>query len=248
MLLAIDIGNTNIVCAVFDGQDKKDQWRCETSGDITDLFDNVTDIDDVIISSVVPRVNGDMRQLCETKLKIVPTFVDNQNAGIIIDLDKPAEVGADRLVNAVACLQHYEAPAIIVDLGTATTFDVIDPMGRYGGGVIAPGINLSLQALYQAAEKLPEVPVEKPEKAIGKNTKDAMQSGIYWGYIGLIEGTLNRLMEEMEAKPLVIATGGLAPLFATGTDKIDVIDGDLTLKGLVHIQSELSQKKNRKSA
>lgn len=261
MLLAIDAGNTNIVFAVYSlkngGQEQLEQCRIETTGNIPDTLNIIaqkyTDIKDVVVSSVVPNVNDAIEKSCTYLLKIDPVFVTYQNAGIDIGLDKPEEIGADRLVNAVAVLAHYQSPAVIVDFGTATTFDVIDVKGVYSGGAIAPGINLSLQALQQAAAKLPEIAIEKPEKVIGGDTKEAMQSGIYWGYIGLIEGTLQRIAKEMGGKPYVIGTGGLASLFATGTDVIDTLDLDLTLKGLVHIHGQSShgqssQDDNRKSA
>ncbi len=256
MLLAIDVGNTNIVFAVYSlkngEQEQVEQCRLETTGKIPEAVREIAqkypDIKDVLVSSVVPKVNDAIEKSCSYLLKIAPVFVNQQNAGIKIGLDKPEEIGADRLVNAVAVLAHYQSPAVIVDFGTATTFDVIDAQGVYNGGAIAPGINLSLLALHQAAEKLPEITIEKPKKVIGTNTVDAMQSGIYWGYIGLIEGTLKRIAQEMEVKPYVIGTGGLASLFATGTDTIDVLAPDLTLKGLVHIHENLLQNDNRKSA
>jgi len=248
MLLAIDIGNTNIVFAVYDGQKQRKSWRSETDADITPILSEMFEIEAIIVCSVVPRVKDHIIETCETKFKITPVFITHQNAGIDITLDAPHEVGADRLVNAVAVSAHYKSPAVIVDFGTATTFDVIDKNGAYCGGVIAPGINLSLQALHMAAAKLPEIGVEKPEKVIGRNTKEAMQSGIYWGYIGLIEGTIKRITEEMGVTPYVLATGGLAPLFDSGTDMIDTIDGNLTMKGLVHIHAQLSENEDRKSA
>jgi type III pantothenate kinase len=152
------------------------------------------------------------------------------------------------LVNAVAVKENYQYPAVIVDFGTATTFDVVDGVGRYAGGVIAPGINLSLEALSMAAAKLPEVTVDKPSAIIGKNTKEAMQSGIYWGYVGLIEGTVRRIAEEMNSKPFVIATGGLAPLFSEGTDIFDATDSNLTMKGLVAIYKAQTEKQSGKAA
>ncbi len=156
----------------------------------------------------------------------------------MVDIDNPAEVGADRLVNAIAVQAHYKTPAIVIDFGTATTFDVIDARGRYVGGVIAPGVNLSSQALYQAASKLPKVSVEKPERVIGKGTVSAMQSGIFWGYTAMIEGIVARISSEMNAKPFVIATGGLAGIFRESLPVIEVVDDDLTLKGLIRIYAD----------
>lgn len=252
MLLAIDAGNTNIVMALYKGHEQVDLCRMETTGKIPESINEIVrqypNITDVIISSVVPKVNEVIEKSCAYLLKVEPIFITHENAGIKVATDKPDEVGADRLVNAVAAMQGHDTPIVVVDFGTATTFDVVDDQGQYAGGVIAPGINLSMQALHQAAAKLPDVAVEKPDKVIGKNTKEAMQSGIYWGYIGLIEGTLKRIADEMGAQPKVIATGGLAPLFETGTDMIEAVDQELTMKGLVHIHSQLSQTEGRKSA
>lgn len=248
MLLAIDAGNTNIVAAVYDGEVQQSLVRFETGDDIANALKDVSGIDAVIISSVVPDVNAPLKEQCIKQFDVDPVFIDHINVGIDITTDKPQEVGADRLVNAVAVAAHYQTPAIIVDFGTATTFDVVDEQGRYAGGVIAPGINLSLEALHQAAAKLPEVGVEKPEKVIGQNTKEAMQSGIYWGYIGLIEGTLKRITDEMGVEPFILATGGLAPLFSTGTDQIKTIDQDLTMKGLVQIHMGHKNSQSGKAA
>lgn len=248
MLLAIDVGNTNIVFAVYDGQKKLKHWRCETGADVMPAFNEMFGITAIIIGSVVPKVNEALDTVCQEKFNIKPFFVSHENVDLEILLDKPSEIGADRLIDAVAVKAHYQSPAIIVDFGTATTFDVIDAKGRYCGGVIAPGINLSLEALYKAAAKLPEVGVEKPPSVIGTNTKDAMQSGIYWGYVGLIEGTIKRIAEEMQATPYIIATGGLAPLFSKGNDIFDVVDADLIMKGLVQIHSQIAEKQNRKTA
>jgi len=256
MLLTIDIGNTNIVFALYEGEKQIEQARMETTGkipeSINDIAQKYPNISDVIVSSVVPKANEAAEKSCAYLLKVEPVFVTHENAGIEIDLDSPDEVGADRLVNAVAVQAHYKKPAVIIDFGTATTFDVIDGNGTYSGGVIAPGINLSMTALHMAAAQLPELTVESTEKVIGKNTKDAMQSGIYWGYIGLIEGTVKRISAEMGLKnaeqPFVLATGGLAPLFMQGTDVIDAMDQDLTMKGLVCIHNQLASSENRKTA
>jgi type III pantothenate kinase len=253
MLLAIDAGNTNIVFAIYDDEEQVEQCRLDTvTGSIPEVINDIAqkypDIKNVIISSVVPKANEAFKKSCSYLLKVEPVFVTHENIGIEIDLDRPEEVGADRIVNAVAVLHDYKKPAVIVDFGTATTFDIVDGQGRYGGGVIAPGINLSLSALEQAAAQLPDIKIEKPKNVIGKNTIDAMQSGIYWGYIGLIEGTIQRIADEMGVKPFVIATGGLAPLFDKGTDMIKQVDQDLTMKGLVQIHKQLSSSSERKTA
>ena len=249
MLLAIDAGNTNIVMAVYDGDEQLCFERIETHDDVGALFESLkvkfSDIQSILVSSVVPNVNDHITDSAKSIFSISPVFVDYQMIGVEVNVDHPKEVGADRLVNAVAVIEQYKKPAIIIDFGTATTFDVIDNDGRYCGGVIAPGINLSLEALHNAAAKLPDVPIKKPETVTGKNTVHAMQSGLYWGYIGMIEGTLKRLSNEMGVTPFIIATGGLAPLFAEGTDVIETTDENLTMKGLVAIHNVRMQKEQQ---
>ncbi len=258
MLIAIDAGNTNIVFALYDGQKVLQSWRCKTDAARTadeyaswlyPLFDaaglRFDGIKSAIISSVVPDANFNLRRLCEKNFNCPVTMVKEDMAalGLVIKLPKPEEVGADRIVNAIAVKTHYKFPAIVVDFGTATTFDVVDNDGAYCGGVIAPGVNLSMNALHQAAAKLPRVGITKPDKVIGRDTVGAMQSGIYWGYIGMIEGVIARVSAEMGCKPFVIATGGLSGLFAQGTDSIDQIDEELTLKGLISIYKQMNKAK-----
>lgn len=248
MLLAIDIGNTNIVFAVYKGENLFQDWRCvsdaarspdEYSAFLGHLFGlsgiQWDDIHDVIISSVVPETNFQLKGFCRKYLKCDPVFVDMSLVHIEVNIDRPEDVGADRLVNAVAVKAFYSFPAIVIDFGTATTFDVIDASGAYVGGVIAPGVNLSVGALHSAASKLPKVSVAKPDKIIGKTTIQAMQAGVYWGYKGLIEGIVENIRLEIDGDPLVLATGGLAPLFAEGSPVIDRVDEHLTLKGLQKI-------------
>jgi type III pantothenate kinase len=254
MLLAIDIGNTNTVFAVFRDGALIDNWRLSTdakrSGDEYAVFLNqvfgltahaFADISDVIVSSVVPEARFSMSRFCEKHLRQTPIFVDKDSVPVEIDVDRPEDVGADRLVNAMAVKVCYKAPAIVIDFGTATTFDVIDARGAYTGGVIAPGINLSLNALHEAASKLPTVSIVEPKRVIGKSTVEAMQSGLYWGYVGLIEGLLNNIAREMGEKPMVLATGGLAPLFAQNIKLIDHVDDQLTLNGLFEIYKNLKK-------
>ncbi|MCB1562317.1 MAG: type III pantothenate kinase [Alphaproteobacteria bacterium] len=256
MLLAIDIGNTNTVFAVYDGDILREDWRCVTeaarspdeyaafTGRLFDLAGiERTQIAAVIVSSVVPEADFQIRGFCRKYLEREPIFVTPDKVNVEIDLDRPEEVGADRLVNAVAVKAFYRTPAIVIDFGTATTFDVIDARGAYAGGVIAPGINLSIHALHSAASKLPRVSVTKPERVIGKNTVQAMQSGVYWGYTGLIEGIVQKISEDMKEKPLILATGGLALLFATDSSVIDEVDGQLTLKGLLQIYKDMNGRK-----
>lgn len=251
MLLAIDIGNTNSVFAVFDGERLQGKWRLSsdarrTADEYAILLKELMalsglvlkDISAVITSSVVPQTQFAIRQLCENYFRCKPLVVGQEGArmDIAIKTDSPQEVGADRLVNAIAAYSRYQQACIIIDFGTATTFDVVAGNGDYLGGMIAPGINLSLDALHRAAAKLPEVNIQKPEKVIGKSTVAAMQSGIYYGYLGLIEGNIMRIKSELaEGEVKVIATGGLAPLFAKATNVIDETDVELTLTGLMEI-------------
>lgn len=257
MLLAIDAGNTNIVFAVYEGKDRKAMWRCKTDAARTadeyvaflSQHCELTGIDfkkvkDVIVSSVVPDVNFPLRLMAFQAFGKKAKFIGKEirDVGVKVKIDKPEELGADRLVNTVALLRHYRTPAIVVDFGTATTFDVVDKSGAFVGGAIAPGVNLAINALHMAAAKLPKVSVSRPRKAVATNTVTAMQSGIYWGYVGLVEGMIKRMSSELKAKPLVIATGGLAPLFQGDIPLIDKIDEELTLKGLLAIH-EANRKK-----
>ena len=249
MLLVIDSGNTNIVFAVFNGDELVGEWRGSSDAKrtadeygvwLTQLMErdqlDLTKINSSIIATVVPEIVSSLKILCHKYFKTVPMIVGESNVdiGIEILVNEPEEVGSDRLVNAVSAHQTYGGPLIVIDFGTATTFDVVDKNGAYSGGVIAPGINLSLDALHLAAAKLPRVAVQKPETVIGKRTVPAMMSGIYWGYVGLIEGLLARIKEEFGEEMNVIATGGLAPLFSDEIG-VDHLDPNLILKGLVHI-------------
>jgi type III pantothenate kinase len=255
MLLAIDSGNTNIVFAVYDGDARRGEWR--SSSDAKRTADEYSvwlnqlmaldglgtdDIDDAIIANVVPETQFSLKTLCRKYFGCDPLIVGEPGVdlGIEILVEVPDEVGADRLVNAVAAHRRYGGPLIIIDFGTATTFDVVDENGNYFGGVIAPGINLSLDALHSAAAQLPRVAVERPERVIGKHTVPAMMSGIYWGYIGLIEGLVARIIDEFGTPMKVVATGGLAPLFAKGTEAIETLDLELTLRGLAEIHQRNS--------
>ena len=251
MLLAIDSGNTNIVFAVFDDEDAiRGQWRSSSHSARTadefgvwlaTLMEDAKiapgDITAAIIASVVPATLYTLRTLsrdyfgCEA-LVIGEGGID---PGLEVKVDRPDDVGADRLVNALAAHKQYGGPLIIVDFGTATTFDVIDADGSYIGGVIAPGVNLSLEALHMAAAQLPRVGIEPTKTVTGKSTVEAMQSGIYWGYVGLIEGLVKRLRDEHGTDMKVIATGGLAGLFAEATDCIGHQDPDLILLGLLAV-------------
>ena len=250
MLLAIDSGNTNIVFALYDGLAQKGEWR--SSNDASRTADEYgvwlrqlmalgefgpADVTQAIIATVVPATLFSLKTLCRDYFDCEPLVVGEAGVDLGIEalVDSPRDVGADRLVNAVAAHIRYGGPLIIVDFGTATTFDVVDADGNYFGGIIAPGINLSLEALHMAAAQLPRVAVRRPDTVIGKRTVPAMMSGVYWGYIGLIEGLVMRIRDEFGAAMTVIATGGLAPLFAEGTDVIEHLDQELTLRGLAEI-------------
>ena len=250
MLLAIDCGNTNVVFAVFAGETTRGSWRISTDGQrtadeyavwLTNLLamERLTraDIDGAIIATVVPEALFDLQTLVRRYFGCEPLVVGDERVrlGITAAIDRPEEAGADRLVNALAASQRYCPPLIVIDFGTATTFDVVDRDGNYAGGAIAPGINLSLEALHMAAAKLPRVALKRPRQVIGKSTVPAMQSGVFWGYVGLIEGLVARIRTEFGAPMPVVATGGLAPLFGAATDAIDHLDPDLTLRGLALI-------------
>lgn len=260
MLLAIDAGNTNIVFAVHDGSGIRAEWRAMTKTARTadeyavilrQLFEteslNFQDIDAAIIATVVPAILFDLRQLCRRYLKCEPLVVGDPEVdlGIRVQIDRPEAVGADRLVNAVAAHERYPGALIVVDFGTATTFDVISEKGDYQGGVIAPGVNLSAEALHQAAAMLPRVAIQRTQAVIGKDTVPAMQSGLYWGYVGLIEGLIGRIKTEYGKDMTVIGTGGLASLFHKQTSVIDHLDPDLTIRGLILIYDRNSGKRER---
>jgi type III pantothenate kinase len=250
MLLAIDSGNTNIVFALFDGDKVRGEWRSSTDSDRTaDEFGvwlcqllalegiDRYSVRACIIASVVPAMMFSLKQLCRRYFGCDPLVIGEEGVslGMKILIDHPDEVGADRLVNAVAAHCRYEGPLIVIDFGTATTFDVVDADGNYCGGAIAPGINLSLEALHMAAAKLPRVAIGRPKSVIGKATVPAMRSGIFWGYVGLIEGMVARIQQEFGSPMTTIATGGLASLFSEATPVIQCLDKDLTLRGMLEI-------------
>ncbi|MDI7774471.1 type III pantothenate kinase [Asticcacaulis sp. EMRT-3] len=249
MLLAIEQGNTNTLFAIHDGEGWVAQWRVATESTRTAdeyaawLYQlmqmqglDFKSIDDCIISSVVPQSLFNLRKLAQRYFGKTPYVVgENARLGIEVRIDKPREAGADRLVNAVGGHIHYDGPLLIIDSGTATTFDVVSADGGYEGGAIAPGINLSLQALHSAAAKLPRIAIEKPPRVIGKDTVSAMQAGIFWGYVGLIEYLVAAIRKEYGQKMTVIATGGVASLFEGATDSIEHFDHDLTLRGLLEV-------------
>ena len=252
MLLAIDAGNTNMVFAIHDGTEWRAQWRTATStirtADeyviwLSQLMDfnglNLDAINRCIISTVVPQSLFHLRNLSRRYLNVAPLVIgeDGVDLGIGVNIDNPAEAGADRLVNALGAHVVHKGALLIVDSGTATTFDVISAKGDFEGGAIAPGINLSLLALHDAASRLPKVEIRRPPAALGKNTVHSMQSGIFWGYVGMIEGMVERLRSEYSEPLTVVATGGIASLFEGATDALQVFDSDLTIRGLLEIHN-----------
>ena len=256
MLLVFDVGNTNIVLGLYDGDKMIYHWRAATNelktadeyaASLGMMFqlDGVTFamVTDIIISSVVPPVNPTLEYLCRRYFHVEPMMVGpGMKKGLNILYDNPRELGADRIVNAVAGITLYGGPLIIIDLGTATTFCAIDEKKRYLGGAVTPGIGISMEALFQRASKLPRIELTPASSVICKNTVSAMQSGIYYGAIGQVDGIVRRMKKEMGYKEIkVIATGGLADLIASQSETIDVIDPLLTLKGLY-----ILFKKNRK--
>jgi len=246
MLLAIDAGNSNILVGVFKDDRIVHDWRLLTEAQKTVdeygiLFQNlyrsadlaVEETEAIIISCVIPPLLGTLEGISRKYFHLDPLIVDaGVKTGITILYDNPREVGADRIVNAVAGYEKYGKSLIIIDLGTATTFDCISAQGEYLGGAIAPGIMIASEALFDRTSKLPRVELVKPETVIGKNTVASMQAGIIYGYIGLIDGMVSRIKKEMGGDPLVIATGGLATLIAGGSETIDRVDTYLTLEGL----------------
>ncbi|WP_433942609.1 type III pantothenate kinase [Brevundimonas diminuta] len=256
MLLAIEQGNTNTLFAVHDGEEWIFQWRTATDPMRTadeyavwlhQLFEmrgqgqTMADMDGCIISSVVPQSIFNLRNLARRYLNVEPLVIgENVELGIEVRIHKPSEAGADRLVNAIGALQDYEGDLLLIDSGTATTFDVVSGAngqgaGAFEGGLIAPGINLSLQALHEAAAKLPRIAIQRPDTVIGRDTVTSMQSGVFWGYIALIEGLVDRIKAEWGKPMTVIGTGGVASLFEGATDSIDRFDPDLTIRGLLEI-------------
>jgi type III pantothenate kinase len=255
MLLAIDIGNTNITLGVYEGQDLKTHWRMATdhhrladeygltlAGLLEHASLDVNAIDAIAMASVVPPLTGTFVQACEDYVGRTPLVVDaGVKTGVRVKYDDPKQVGADRVVDAAAAYKLYGGPACIVDFGTATTFDAISTEGDYLGGAIAPGLGISAEALFLHASKLPRVDLQRPPAVIGRNTVHSMQSGLLFGYVGLVEGMVARFRVELGLHMNVIGTGGLVEVFAKETRVIDVVAPWLTLDGL-RIIWELNQK------
>jgi type III pantothenate kinase len=246
VLLALDVGNTNTVIGVFDGKALLTHWRLSTRREGTrdeyamllkGLFDfaglDFRRVSAVIISSVVPPLQGPLEEMARQYFGIEPMVVGpGIKTGMPILYESPREVGADRIVNAVAAFEAYGGPCIVVDLGTATTFDAISARGEYLGGAICPGIGISSEALFQHAAKLPRVDITRPKAIIGKTTVGSMQAGLFYGYLGLVEGVVARMRAELGGRVTVIATGGLAQLLLTESTAVDHVDPLLTLTGL----------------
>ena len=243
-LLVVDVGNTNIVLGIYRDDQLITSWRLATARERTadeygivakQLVSQVFDekLHGAIVSSVVPPLHGAVRTMLSQYFGVEPMFVEpGVKTGVAIHVDNPQEVGADRIVNCVAAHDQYGGPTIIVDFGTATTFDLVTEDARYVGGVIAPGLNISAEALFARAARLPRVDIRRPPHVIGTNTVVNMQSGLYFGYLGLVDGILARIKREIDGIRKIIATGGLAVLFAEDSEHIDGIDSELTLKGL----------------
>jgi type III pantothenate kinase len=245
-LFCVDIGNTNVVMGLYEGQELVTHWRIATDHQkmadeyamlILDLFERSGQepaaVEGVVVASVVPPLAGIFDKLCRRYFDRVPLVVDaGVHTGVRICLDSPNEVGADRVVNTVAAFRRYGGPACVVDFGTATTFDLISAEGDYLGGAIAPGIGIAAEALFERTAKLPRIDLVRPPNVIGKNTVHAMQSGLLFGYVGLVESLVARFHAELGSAMKVIATGGLAALIAAETHVIDAVDPWLTLEGL----------------
>ena len=251
MLLAIDVGNTNTVLGLYRLEGEKPEmaahWRvtthrAQTADEYGVLFVNLfemnglkaSQVSSIIISSVVPPVEGTLRQVCQDYFHLQPLFIEpGIKTGMPVLVDNPAELGADRLVNAIAAFERYGGPCIVVDFGTATTFDVISAKGEYLGGAISPGLGISADALFSRAARLGKVDIKRPAKVIGTNTVTHIQSGLYYGYIGLVDGILERMIAELGQAAKVIATGGLARQISEDSRFISEIDDMLTLDGLL---------------
>ncbi len=250
MLLAIDVGNTNTVFAVHDGESWIAQWRSATDSTRTAdeyavWLSQLCQLDGVamkefhscIISTVVPQARFNFRNLARRYLNVDPMFIGEEGVdlGVPIRIKRPEQAGADRLVNAVGAHVQYPGALVVVDSGTATTFDVVGPDGGFEGGIISPGINLSLRALHDAAASLPRIAIERPPSVIGKDTVSAMQSGIFLAYVDLIDGLIRRIKKEYAEPMTIIGTGGVASLFEGVSEEIDHFDSDVTIRGLLEI-------------
>ncbi|HEX6593228.1 MAG TPA: type III pantothenate kinase [Bacillota bacterium] len=250
MLFVLDVGNTNTVLGVFEHHTLKYEWRIKTDRYKTEdefgiliksLLEHkgiyLTDIKGAIISSVVPPIMSALENMCRNYFHIEPLIVGEEtvHSHLKINYPNPKEIGADRIVNAVAAIHEYESPLVIIDFGTATTYCYVNEQKEYSGGLISPGISISMDALYKHASKLPKIEIEKPEHIIGKSTIQAMQSGVFYAFVGQVDGIIQQMKQYVKQNVTVIATGGLASLIASGAEYIDHVDPHLTLKGLALI-------------
>lgn len=257
MLFVLDVGNTNMVLGVFENDQLKHEWRIKTDRYKTEdefgmlvksLLEHksigLADISGVIISSVVPPLMFALEKMCKIYFNVKPIIVDKEiiNSELKLCYPNPKEIGADRIVNAVAANHEYGAPVIIIDFGTATTFCYVNEHEEYCGGLISPGITISMEALYKTASKLPKIEIEKPESIIGSSTIEAMQSGMFYGFVGQVDGIVKRIREQEDKDITVVATGGLASLIAGSSEHINVVDPYLTLKGLHQIYNRQIKK------
>ena len=250
MLLAIDVGNTNTVFGIHDGESWINQWRSATDPTKTaddhaawlwrlaDMYGvDLKRIKGCVISTVVPQAQFNFRNLARRYLEIEPMFIGDPNlkTGVEVRIHRPEQVGADRIVSALGAHKTYEGNLVVIDSGTATTFDVVAEDGGFEGGIISPGINLSMRALHDAAAQLPRIAIQRPSRVIGQDTVSAMQSGVFWGYIDLIDGLVTRIKAEYGKPMKVVATGGVASLFEGASQTMDYYDQDITIRGLLEI-------------
>lgn len=259
MLFVLDVGNTNTVLGVFEDDKLIHEWRIKTDRYKTEdefgmliksLLEHesisLADIDGVTVSSVVPPIMFALEKMCAKYFELQPLVIGKETVHTFLEMayPNPQEIGADRIVNAVGAIEEYGSPLVIIDFGTATTYCYINESKAYQGGLIAPGIHISMEALYSKASKLPKIEIQAPNNVVGSSTVEAMQSGVFYGYVSQVDGIVNRMKQENTAKPKVVATGGLAALISDASETIDHVDTHLTLKGLYLIYKRNIQKEN----